>query len=500
MSAASAAPLRRIAALPVDARPVVREQVQLLVSKAGWELSMPAATDLGHLRRPADRDGLAAWLEAAAAGAEALVLSVDMLAYGGLVPSRFIDDSLASLSSRLKLLARLRAAHPHKKIYAFAATMRMSNNNVNEEEKLYWSDYGMAIWKWSYLSDRYAQLGERADGEGADLAAAAIPVSIRQDYLDTRARNFALTMQALDLVAAGVIDRLVLPQDDTADFGFNIAERRLLEQRIAAGGMGDKVLVYPGADEVMHTLCAHLVAGSEGSRAPLAFYLHCSDPANVGALRALYEDRPVLDAVRCQVAAAGARVCDRIDDADIVLAVHTSGVGQGDWAMQRPLPDPGALDPAWIDAMVRWHGAGRPIALVDLAYANGADPAMLGELAQRLPLAALAAYAGWNTASNSIGSLVAQCVLERGVAADKEVLTLRLLEDYLWQSVLRQAVRLGASEADFDPARLRERVDHVFRAHANAWAAANSLGYEVADIELPWDRTFEIGLRLRRSA
>jgi hypothetical protein len=40
----------------------------------------------------------------------------------------------------------------------------------------------------------------------------------------------------------------------------------------------------------------------------------------------------------------------------------------------------------------------------------------------------------------------------------------------------------------------------VFRAHANAWAAANGLGYEVADIELPWDRTFEIGLRLRRSA
>ncbi|MFC0134616.1 hypothetical protein CR105_24135 [Massilia eurypsychrophila] len=493
-------PTRRIAGLPVDARPVVREQVQLLVSKAGWDLDMPAPASLGHLRRPAERDALAAWLENAAAGADALVLSLDMLVYGGLVPSRFIDDSLANLSDRLDLLTRLRAAHPHKNIYAFAATMRMSNNNVNEEEKLYWSDYGMAIWKWSYLSDRHAQLGERADGDGAERAAAAIPLAVRQDYLATRERNLALTVQALDLVAAGVIDRLVLPQDDTADFGFNIAERRMLEQRIAAAGLADKVLVYPGADEVMHTLCAHLVASADSTRAPLAFYLHCSDPANVGALRALYEDRPVLDAVRCQVVAAGARVCERIDDADIVLAVHTRGAGQGDWAMQRPLPDPVDIDPAWIEAMTAWHSAGRPIALVDLAYANGADPAMLGELAQRLPLAALSAYAGWNTASNSIGSLVAQCVLERGNATDKEMLTLRLLEDYLWQAVLRQAVRLGATESDFDPARLRQRVDQVFRAHANAWAAANGLGYEVTDITLPWDRTFEIGLRLKRTA
>ena len=42
---------RRIVALPVDGRPVVRAQVQSLVASAGWELAMPAVAALGHLRR-----------------------------------------------------------------------------------------------------------------------------------------------------------------------------------------------------------------------------------------------------------------------------------------------------------------------------------------------------------------------------------------------------------------------------------------------------------------
>lgn len=509
------APLaRRIAGLPVDARPVVGAQVQMLVEKAGWRLALPAEAELGHLRRPAPRDTLAAWLEHAAADADGLVLSLDMLAYGGLVPSRFIDDGIDALRARLALLTRLRAAYPHKKIYAFAATMRISNNNVNEEEKSYWSDYGALIWLWSYHGDRHAVLGEAADAAAAEAAAAAIPAAVRTDYLATRARNFALAGDALALVAAGVIDRLILPQDDTADYGMNIAERRRLEQRVAELGVDGRVLIYPGADEVMHTLCAHLVATLEAQHAtaqapgaeqtrPLAFFIHPSDSRHVGALRALYEDRPVLDAVACQVGAAGARLCGSVDEADIVLALHTSGPVQGDWAMQKPLPAPAPLDPGWLDAMLRWQADGKPVALLDLAYANGGDPAMLGELAMRLPLASLCAYAGWNTASNSIGSLVAQCVLDRAgprVPADREVLTLRLLEDFLWQAVLRQAVRLGAPEDKLDGAALRLRVDQVFRAHADAWAAANGLPYAVADISLPWDRTFEIGLRLRRTA
>jgi len=125
---------------------------------------------------------------------------------------------------------------------------------------------------------------------------------------------------------------------------------------------------------------------------------------------------------------------------------------------------------------------------------------LIGELAARLPLAKLAAYAGWNTASNSIGSLVAQCVLARadlGSQGNRKVLALRLLEDFLYQSVLRQTIRNSVREADCSAQTLRDVVAQVFTVHANAWASAHRLGWEVGAVTLPWHRTFEIGIALR---
>ena len=364
-----------ILALPVDGRPVVREQVQWLVQSAGWTLRVPEVAELGHLRTPANRDHLAQWLRDHHAKASALVLSVDMLVYGGLVPSRFIDDDAPSLQTRLALLRELKAAQPDRPLYAFAATMRISNNNVNEEEKLYWSDYGSLIWQWSYCSDRHTVHADPADKANADAAAAAIPKHVQQDYQATRARNFAINLQLLDLVADSVVDRLILPQDDTAEYGFNIAERRQLQQQIEARGLAGKVLIYPGADEVLHTLCAHVVA-SVREDPPLKLWMSCSDPAHVEHLHALYEDRPVLDSVRSQVQAVGAVLVDDAAQADVVLGVHSQGAEQGDWAMRKALPQPQDVTQiqAWLESLTTGAAVARPLAIADLAYANGGDP------------------------------------------------------------------------------------------------------------------------------
>ncbi|GAA5525507.1 hypothetical protein Maes01_02077 [Microbulbifer aestuariivivens] len=492
---------RNIIALPVDGRPVTREQVQLLGRIAGCEVLCPAVSELGYFREPADRNALARWLREQAPQADGFIFSVDMLVYGGLVPSRFIDDGAAALIERLQLLRELRTRYPDKPIYGFCATMRLSNNNENEEEKLYWSEYGELIWRWSYHSDRFECLGEEEDQKWASMAKALIPEDIRRDYLDTRARNFTVTEQVLKLVADGVIDRLILPQDDTAEYGFNIAERRRLQARVASHGLDDRVLIYPGADEVIYTLLAHQLQGL-GAAAPVRLALSLHQPHSIAGLVARYEDRPLLESIRSQIAAAGAVLVEDIDSADAVIAVHSRGSAQGDWAMQAPLPDPEALDERWLSQLAAIN---KPVALLDLAYANGGDPQLLAGLP--IELSRLLAYAAWNTASNSIGSLVAQVCLALGAnsgnsadtvhsAHNRHLLAIRLLDDYLYQAEVRQALRRQHVEKQTDPQTLLQSLKALYLQRARQWLRQQQLAeIELEDIYLPWQRSFEIGLR-----
>ncbi|AOS96509.1 hypothetical protein AUP74_01044 [Microbulbifer aggregans] len=488
-------PAKRILALPVDGRPVTREQVQLLAEVAGCELSCPAVEELGYFREPASRDHLAAWVSERAEAADGFIFSIDMLVYGGLVPSRFIDDSESSLLERLELLKQLKRGYPDRPLYAFCATMRLSNNNENEEEKLYWADYGELIWRWSYHSDRFDCLGNSEDRNWAEMARAMIPEQIRQDYLTTRARNFAVTCRVLELVEAGVIDRLILPQDDTAEYGFNIAERRKLQAMVDKRGLGERVLIYPGADEVIYTLLVHQLQHL-GVIPPLKVALHPHQPDVIQTMVARYEDRTLLESIHCQIAAAGAALVPNTVAADAVIAVHTSGSQQGDWAMEQPLPDPVAADSDWLSSLKKND---KPLALLDLAYANGGDPQLIQALPR--PLRSLTAYAGWNTASNSIGSLVAQlCVAVNGGSTEnnRHLLAIRLLDDFLYQADFRQRLRRQVPEAAADPDRLLATLETLYLEEAREWLQEQGFDdIQVDSLYLPWRRSFEIGLRTR---
>jgi Protein of unknown function (DUF4127) len=491
---------KKIVALPVDGRPVVREQVRQLVSIADWQLVMPDVSQLGDFRAPADRDTLQHWLLENAEDADGFVLSFDMLIYGGLVPSRFIEDAEDALLARLSTVLQMKERCPTKPIYGFIATMRMSNNNINEEEKTYWDRYGELIWRWSFYSDRYTALGNVADDEIAKEAMSAIPDAIRADYLATRKRNFSVTQRVLEMVERGVIDRLILPQDDTSAYGFNIAERRVLQETVSQPGIESRVRIYPGADEVIHTLCAHMVATLMRQPA-IKFFITPTDPDNIKQLRARYEDRPVLDSTASQIDAVGGVMVESADDADVQLLVHSSGVVQGDWAMRLPLASASEITPALLKKLTLQQR--KPIAVLDIAYANGGDPVLINALNEVMPLTSLAAYAGWNTASNSAGSLLAQCVFaacNENSLANQEVLCLRFLEDYLYQAVIRQQIRDEIDETKITADALLEKVSASFIPQANQWLAEQHFPWRVASIYLPWKRTFEIGIVLEAAS
>ena len=167
-----------IAFIPIDNRPVCYTlPEQICAMNEDIKLLMPDRDLLGGLTKIADVEGIFDWLESLK-DIDAVVMCLDTIAYGGLIPSRRSNDKFEEVKARVE---RLRKIIKDKKIYAFSSIMRISNNNINEEEKEYWNKWGKKIFNYSYCMDKFGTMCKKE-----------VPDEILDDYLATRKRNFEI--------------------------------------------------------------------------------------------------------------------------------------------------------------------------------------------------------------------------------------------------------------------------------------------------------------------
>ncbi len=259
--------------------------------------------------------------------------------------------------------------------------------------------------------NRLVAFGEPDPQVELEAAAAHLDPALLQRYLATRARNHEVSRRAVELVAEGVLSYLVLVQEDAAPRGLHVAEQEDLRQLIAARGVADQVELHPGADEVGLVLLARHCSLASGSPPRL-----CADYASDagGAVVPLYEDRPLRDTVLGTLRAAGAQAAPPVQ-AEAILFLHTP-MGEQKEASEAPPPGQAFTVARQAESMVeRLHfaaEAGCLTGLADVMYANGGDPELIGALERSGAGKTLRAYAGWNTASNTVGTVVAQLCLE----------------------------------------------------------------------------------------
>ena len=86
-----------IAIIPLDDRSVNYECLRLLGEAAGCDVLLPPKAWLGTSQRTGDMARLSAWLLEQAPRADALIVAIDTLGYGGLVNSRRSTDSSESV-------------------------------------------------------------------------------------------------------------------------------------------------------------------------------------------------------------------------------------------------------------------------------------------------------------------------------------------------------------------------------------------------------------------
>jgi hypothetical protein len=101
-----------IAVIPLDDRSVNYDCIAMLGEAAALHVLLPPKAWLGTPWRAGQTDPMSDWLRQNAVHADALVVAVDTLGYGGLVNSRRSADPLDTVMARLEVLRQIKQAQP----------------------------------------------------------------------------------------------------------------------------------------------------------------------------------------------------------------------------------------------------------------------------------------------------------------------------------------------------------------------------------------------------
>ena len=389
----------KIAFLPIDNRPVCYSLAKNITEiDSDIELFIPPREFLGSLIKNADIESLFLWLESLPE-VDAMILSLDTITYGGLIPSRRGTESLEELKGRIE---RLKPILKNKKVYAFSSIMRISNNNYNEEEKEYWKDWGKKIFEYSFSGGK-----NKSD----------IPDEIIEDYLNTRKRNFEINKLYLEWQKEGVFETLIFSKDDCAEYGFNVEEAKELER------LGGKTKT--GADEIPLSLLSRSIAKE------IKIYPEFTEPEYKNCI-SNYEDVSIEKTVLGQIELGGFKLAESKEDADIILVVNNFIEKQGELVM-------GWETEPFSKTFTVPH---KPYCIADVRFANGADNSFVMQLLNQIDLNNFYGYAGWNTSANTLGSLLAGVKVKWGAKeyneeAFKKLQTIRILDDWAYQANVR---------------------------------------------------------------
>ena len=141
--------MKKIAFIPLDNRPVCYDlAIDICSYNSDFEIVLPPIEIIGGLYDVANFDAILKWFENLC-DIDYVIVALDTIAYGALVASRRTNMTYDEIKNRLEKFKNI-LLQKNAKTLAFSSIMRISNNNVNEEEKEYWSRYGKKIFDYSY--------------------------------------------------------------------------------------------------------------------------------------------------------------------------------------------------------------------------------------------------------------------------------------------------------------------------------------------------------------
>ena len=463
---------KRVALIPIDNRPVCYQLPKMIANMSDeLELLLPQREFLGDLKIKADREKLFSWLETVE-NVDCIILSLDTLAYGGLVSSRKTSETFDEIIENLNVLKNI-LLKKKAKVFAFSSIMRISNNNINEEEKDYWSRWGKRIFDWSYNHHKSLCTNDFEALNKHNCINNTIPNEILDDYLMSRKRNFDINKVYLDWLKEGIFSYLVYSKDDCAEYGLNVLEAQELTKSIEEKKLSAQVKT--GADEIPLALIARFISEEKN----INIYPKFTQPEYIDKI-SKYEDISVKESVYSQINLSGAKVVHNEENADFVLVVNNFKTEQGELVMN-------VFEEGFNGD---FELSEKPFAVADILNANGADNDFIKTLLKK-DLSNMLAYAGWNTTGNTIGSVLCMAIVRFCCSSInnkyvQKLLMTRFLDDWAYQANVRAILKQESSMPD--EIILKQKMS-CYEKYLNE---RFSTDFNDIQYKFPWDRFFEI--------
>lgn len=488
---------RRILLVPLDSRPPCLQFVRQLAEIGGFTIISPPEEMLARNKTAADQQLLRTWLRQNAAQAEAAIISVDSLIHGGLVPSRQGLGKIEDGYQVIELLKNVKNENRDLKLYAFSIIPRLIIAD-NEATIAFQKD----MIQYSVLSDQIRIFANELDQERREKLSGKIPEELIKKYLRLYEENQTVNKLLLELVENDVLSGLVIGQDDGFTFGIANEKKEELRQKIMRSSkLKDKVSVTRGTDEVALTQLG-FICSREFSYRPKIHILYSDE--SVKRMIMPFMPHSVKTTVEEKLAIAGGIAVEEIDEAEYVLFIHA---GRPDF----PDYDRAAEK---LTALLR---SGKNVAMVDLSETFKTKEILLPYLLRLdAPVNRLIAYGGWNTTSNSIGTVVTEANLmlfnmksEEAFAKNQSFIMARMIDDAYYQKQEYPLLNEKLSYRGIEATRLNEEDARELSAWLKKWSerkgrflmkkwdglAQNDLEFDAA---IPWNRTFEIRLELTK--
>jgi len=494
--------------IPLDNRPVNTDFPIHMAKTGAIRIIMPPMEELK------DNTKMNEWLLQHADEADGFILSADMLAYGGLVESRVPERSFNEVLNNLIIIRKLKKEYKDKPLFVYDTLQRTTISALEpEQEKFYHK-----IRDWAILKDQVENYGITDKKEQLLQIEKAIPSELLERYGKARARNHQINKVLVKWTREGIIDFLVLGQDDASLYGPQRREKEQLNQLINEENLWGKVMLYPGADELDMELIARMVMSNSGLE-PNIYVEYANE--NAGDFIANYEDITFASNLEKHIQTLNGKVVATRDQADIDLFINT--------------PKLTKIEKINLVAKIKESIlAKRPTAVIDMSDSGGADFEFVDILTKEVELSQLLSYASWNTAGNTIGIVVSHAVvrfhllnetgiinkelLQDSAQAQVEYLLTRFVEDVSYKSLLMPKFKLYANELQASPLNLGEKGNKVeeyvreqIGSEINRWFNMSFRGKRIEagnynginqytlinelknwEVSLPWNRLFEV--------